>query len=121
VAIALAPRVAQGDARLVGTVGKAGCARDGATVRMEARVVAELQGHVELAGEAWPLHGVFIRAPRIRELGPDVEVLGELDREPVLVRDGRFLLAAFHPELTNDPRVHELFLEMAEEAKRVRA
>jgi 5'-phosphate synthase pdxT subunit len=85
------------------------------------RQVMSFEADVELAGEASPLHGVFIRAPRIRELGPDVEVLGELDREPVLVRDGRFLLAAFHPELTNDPRVHELFLEMAEEAKRVRA
>jgi 5'-phosphate synthase pdxT subunit len=76
------------------------------------RQVKSFEADVELAGEASPMHGVFIRAPRIRELGPNVEVLGELDGEPVLVRDGRFLLAAFHPELTDDPRVHELFLEI---------
>jgi 5'-phosphate synthase pdxT subunit len=48
-------------------------------------------------------------------------VLGELDGEPVLVRDGRLLLASFHPELTDDLRVHELFVQMVEEASRVRA
>jgi len=76
------------------------------------RQVMSFEADVELEGETSPMHGVFIRAPRIRELGPDVEVLGELGGEPVLVRDGRLLLAAFHPELTDDPRVHELFLEM---------
>jgi 5'-phosphate synthase pdxT subunit len=76
------------------------------------RQVKSFEADVELAGEDRPLRGVFIRAPRIRTLGPAVEVLGKLDSEPVLVRDGRFLLASFHPELTDDPRVHELFLEM---------
>jgi 5'-phosphate synthase pdxT subunit len=76
------------------------------------RQVNSFEAKVQLAGERQPLHGVFIRAPRIRGLGPEVEVLGELDGEPVLVRDGRFLLASFHPELTDDPRVHELFLDM---------
>ena len=52
---------------------------------------------------------------------PEVEVLGELDGEPVLVRDGRLLLASFHPELTDDLRVHELFVKLVEEASRVRA
>jgi 5'-phosphate synthase pdxT subunit len=85
------------------------------------RQVKSFEADVELAGEGPPLHGVFIRAPRIRELGPDVEILGELDGEPVLVRDGRLLLASFHPELTDDPRVHALFLEMVEEAARVGA
>jgi repressor LexA len=51
----------------------------------------------------------------------DVEVLGVLGGEPVLVRDGRFLLASFHPELTDDPRVHERFLAMIEEGAHVRA
>jgi len=46
-------------------------------------------------------------------------VLGELEGEPVLVRDGRFLLASFHPELTDDRRVHEQFLTMVEEASSV--
>ena len=85
------------------------------------RQVKSFEADVELAGEGPPLHGVFIRAPRIRELGPDVEILGELDGEPVLVRDGRLLLASFHPELTDDSRVHELFLEMVEECVRVGA
>jgi 5'-phosphate synthase pdxT subunit len=58
---------------------------------------------------------VFIRAPRVRDTGPEVEVLAELDGEPVLLRDGRFLVASFHPELTGDPRVHERFLELVRE------
>lgn len=82
--------------------------------------VRSFEADVELAGEDRPLRGVFIRAPRIHETGADVEVLGELDGEPVLVRDGRLLLASFHPELTDDPRVHEKFLEMVEEAASVR-
>jgi pyridoxal 5'-phosphate synthase pdxT subunit len=82
------------------------------------RQVRSFEADVELAGEERPLHGVFIRAPRIRDTGADVEVLGELDGEPVLVREGRLLLASFHPELTDDPRVHELFLRMVEETSR---
>ena len=86
------------------------------------RQVKSFEADVALRGDAVPLRGVFIRAPRIRALGPDVEVLGELDGEPVLVRDGRFLLASFHPELTDDLRVHDLFLEMVRGgASRVRA
>jgi hypothetical protein len=54
---------------------------------------------------------VFIRAPWIEEIGPGVEVLAEVDGHPVLAREGRFLVAAFHPELTDDTRLHELFLE----------
>jgi 5'-phosphate synthase pdxT subunit len=52
--------------------------------------------------------GVFIRAPRIRRAGPEVEVLATLRREPVLVRQGRVFAATFHPELTDDRRVYEL-------------
>jgi 5'-phosphate synthase pdxT subunit len=85
------------------------------------RQVRSFEADVELAGDAIPLRGVFIRAPRIRSLGDGVEILGELDGEPVLVRDGRFLLASFHPELTDDLRVHESFLTMVEEASRVGA
>jgi 5'-phosphate synthase pdxT subunit len=82
------------------------------------RQVWSFEAEVRLTGDDLPLHGVFIRAPRLRELGPAVEVLGELDGEPVLVRDGRLLLASFHPELTDDLRVHALFLELVEEAQR---
>ena len=62
-----------------------------------------------------PLRGVFIRAPRVRDHGSEVEVLAELDGEPVLLREGRFLVASFHPELTDDTRVHERFLELVRE------
>lgn len=84
------------------------------------RQVQSFEADVDLAGDEVPLRGVFIRAPRISELGAEVEVLGRLDGDPVLVRDGRLLLASFHPELTDDPRVHELFLELVEEVASVR-
>jgi 5'-phosphate synthase pdxT subunit len=83
------------------------------------RQVRSFEADVELAGDEQLLRGVFIRAPRIRERGEEVEVLGELDGEPVLLRDGRLLLASFHPELTEDARIHELFLQMVEEGASV--
>jgi len=85
------------------------------------RQVRSFEADVQLADDEIPLRGVFIRAPRIRDAGPEVEVLGELDGEAVLVRDGRLLLASFHPELTDDLRVHALFLQLVEETSRVRA
>ena len=75
------------------------------------RQVASFEADLHLADDERPLRGVFIRAPRVRDVGPDVEVLAEHDGEPVLVRQGRFLAAAFHPELTEDTRIHERFLE----------
>ena len=84
------------------------------------RQVASFEADLDLDGER-PLRGVFIRAPRIDAKGPDVEVLAELDGAPVLIRQGRYLLATFHPELTDDTRVHELFLEAVKEAMSVRA
>ena len=56
------------------------------------------------------LRCVFIRAPRLRRPGPDVEVLARVEGWPVLVRQGNVLAATFHPELTEDPRVHALLL-----------
>ena len=85
------------------------------------RQVSSFEADLELAGEKAPLRGVFIRAPRVRDVGEDVEVLAEHDGEPVLVRQGRFLVASFHPELTEDTRVHELFLDAVKEAMSVRA
>jgi 5'-phosphate synthase pdxT subunit len=85
------------------------------------RQVASFEADLQLAGEAEPLRGVFIRAPRVREAGPDMEVLAEHDGEPVLLRQGRFLVASFHPELTEDTRVHELFLQAVGEETSVRA
>ena len=58
------------------------------------------------------LEMVFIRAPRIERVGKGVEVLAEREHHPVLVREGQILAATFHPELSDDPRVHKLFLEM---------
>jgi 5'-phosphate synthase pdxT subunit len=85
------------------------------------RQVASFEADLELNGEERPFRGVFIRAPRVRDVGPGVEVLAELDGEPVLLRDGRVLVAAFHPELTDDSRIHERFLELVTEATSVRA
>jgi 5'-phosphate synthase pdxT subunit len=85
------------------------------------RQVASFEADLELDGDPQPFRGVFIRAPRVRDVGADVEVLAELDGEPVLLRDGMVLAAAFHPELTDDPRVHERFLDLVTEAMSVRA
>jgi pyridoxal 5'-phosphate synthase pdxT subunit len=85
------------------------------------RQVASFEADLALEGEDEPLHGVFIRAPRLREAGPELEVLAEHDGEPVLLRQGRFLVASFHPELTDDTRVHERFLELIREEQSVRA
>ena len=81
------------------------------------RQLHSFEADLELTGEDEPLRGVFIRAPRVEAAGPDVEVLAELDGDPVLLREGRFLVAAFHPELTDDTRVHERFLEMVRERR----
>lgn len=65
-----------------------------------------------LLGEQ-PVHGVFIRAPVVSELGPAVEVLArDAQGRPIAVRQGRVLATAFHPELTTERRLHRLLLEM---------
>ena len=84
------------------------------------RQTSSFEADLTLEGGTAPLRGVFIRAPRVQDAGPAVEVLAELDGEPVLLRDGRFIVASFHPELTGDTRVHELFLDLVEEASVVR-
>ena len=85
------------------------------------RQVASFEADLALADDAEPLRGVFIRAPRVHEVGPEVEVLAELDGEPVLLLEGRFIVASFHPELTDDTRVHGRFLELVGEERHVRA
>jgi pyridoxal 5'-phosphate synthase pdxT subunit len=85
------------------------------------RQVASFEADLRLEDEVEPLRGVFIRAPRVEDAGPDVEILAELDGEPVLLRHGRYLVASFHPELTEDTRVHERFLELVQEETHVRA
>ena len=66
-----------------------------------------------------PLEMVFIRAPRITRVGPGVEVLAQRDGFPALVRQGHLLVATFHPEMTSDTRVQQLFLEMVRRHKQV--
>jgi 5'-phosphate synthase pdxT subunit len=85
------------------------------------RQVASFEADLDVAGEEEPVRAVFIRAPWIEDAGPGVEVLAEVDGRPVLAREGRFLVAAFHPELTDDTRVHERFIEMVREEAHVRA
>jgi 5'-phosphate synthase pdxT subunit len=85
------------------------------------RQVASFEADLSLGGDERPLRGVFIRAPRVGDVGPEVEVLAELDGEPVLLRDGHVIVASFHPELTDDTRVHERFLDLVREEANVRA
>ena len=85
------------------------------------RQLASFEADLDLADGEEPLRGVFIRAPRVTAIGPAVEVLASHDGVPVLLREGRFLIASFHPELTADTRVHERFLEMIREESGVRA
>jgi 5'-phosphate synthase pdxT subunit len=85
------------------------------------RQVASFEADLELAGETLPMRGVFIRAPWIESAGPQVEILASFAGHPVAAREGRFLVCAFHPELTDDTRLHELFLESVQEGRLVRA
>ncbi len=75
------------------------------------RQVDSFEADLAVAGvEGPPLHGVFIRAPIVESVGAGVDVLATVDGRPVLCRQGPVLVAAFHPELGDDPRLHELFL-----------
>ncbi|MBI1737043.1 MAG: pyridoxal 5'-phosphate synthase glutaminase subunit PdxT [Candidatus Rokubacteria bacterium] len=75
----------------------------------------EANGEADL-GEPARLEMVFIRAPRIRRVGPGVRVLASHKDEPVMVREGDVLVATFHPELTDDATVHAYFCRMAARA-----
>src|ERR1700755_826905 len=85
------------------------------------RQVASFETDLDITGIDSPVRAVFIRAPWVEEVGAGVEVLAEVDGRPVLAREGRFLVAAFHPELTDDTRLHEQFLNSVREAEVVRA
>lgn len=82
------------------------------TVRRNAfgRQVDSFETDLAVAGLDRPFHAVFIRAPFVERVGEGVEVLAAIDGHPVLCREGPVLVAAFHPELTGDLRLHELFL-----------
>ncbi len=74
------------------------------------RQLESFETDLDVAGLDAPFHAVFIRAPFVERIGADVEVLAEHDGIPVLVRSGSCTVAAFHPELTDDNRLHELFV-----------
>jgi 5'-phosphate synthase pdxT subunit len=85
------------------------------------RQVKSFEADLDIGDGDESLRAVFIRAPWLEDAGPDVEVLAEVDGHPVLAREGRLLVAAFHPELTDDTRVHEQFLNIVREERSVRA
>ena len=85
------------------------------------RQVRSFEADLDIGHGDEPLRAVFIRAPWLEEAGPDVEVVAEVDGHPVLASEGRLLVAAFHPELTDDTRVHERFLKLVREETGVRA
>jgi 5'-phosphate synthase pdxT subunit len=76
------------------------------------RQVDSFESDLQIGGLDEPFRAVFIRAPSIDSVGEDVEVLATQGGTPVLVRQGHLLASTFHPEMTGDNRVHELFLEM---------
>jgi 5'-phosphate synthase pdxT subunit len=94
-----------------------------ATARRNAfgRQLQSFETDLEVAGVGPdPLRAVFIRAPWIERYGDEVEVLASWDGHPVVVREGSVLATAFHPELTDDARIHALFMAMVSEAAKDR-
>lgn len=75
------------------------------------RQLDSFEADLDVQGLGDTFHAVFIRAPLVERVGPDVDVLGTHDGVPVLVRSGGCTVASFHPELTDDARLHRLFLE----------
>jgi 5'-phosphate synthase pdxT subunit len=109
-AILLASRVSNPAQQSLGLVDLA-IERNAYGRQIDSRVV-NIDAHASFVERTGPgsIEAVFIRAPIIRELGPEARVLAEYDGDPVLVEEGRHLISTFHPELTKDSRVHELFL-----------
>ncbi len=83
------------------------------TVRRNAfgRQVDSFEEDIDVAGIDGPVHAVFIRAPWVERVGPDVEVLATAGGHPVAVRQGSVMATAFHPEVTGDRRIHHLFVD----------
>ena len=76
------------------------------------RQIDSFETDLDVTGLKGDFRAVFIRAPVIERVGEDVEVLATCDDRPVLVRQGHLLASTFHPEMTDDPRIHELFVGM---------
>ena len=81
------------------------------------RQVRSFETDVEMGLPGGPIEALFIRAPWIAEYGPSVEVLAQVDGNPVAAREGTVLVVAFHPELGDDQRVHALFLQAVRDAR----
>ena len=95
------------------------------TVRRNAfgRQVDSFEGELDFQGLEAPVHAVFIRAPWVEEVGPDVEVLARVEEggaagRIVAVRQGPLMATSFHPEVGGDPRVHRLFVDLVADAAR---
>ena len=122
---AIRAHVASGRALLGTCAGMIVCDRDhlglvDATARRNAfgRQIASFEVELEVDGLGQdPMRAVFIRAPWIEELGPEVDVLASVDGHPVVVRQGNVVLCAFHPELTDDSRLHALLMALATAAR----
>ncbi|MFZ1163860.1 pyridoxal 5'-phosphate synthase glutaminase subunit PdxT [Mycobacterium sp.] len=101
------------DAGAVGREAIPLCAID-ITVRRNAfgRQVDSFEGDIAFDGFEEPVHAVFIRAPWVERVGADVQVLASAAGHPVAVRQGAVLATAFHPEVTGDRRIHQLFVDM---------
>jgi 5'-phosphate synthase pdxT subunit len=102
------------DRILDGTAGQETVGGLDVTVRRNAfgRQVDSFESELELKGLDSPVHAVFIRAPWVEEVGPEVEVLAEAEGHPVAVRQGHLLATSFHPEVEDDGRIHRLFLDI---------
>lgn len=90
------------------------CARVGANVEVDRNGFGAQQHSfiASLQSDIFPqLEGVFIRAPRFKNIDTSVEILARFEEEPVLIRDRNFLLASFHPELNGEKRIYEYFLK----------
>jgi len=81
------------------------------------RQVRSFEADLDIGDGDEPLRAIFIRAPWLEDPGPAVDVLAEVDGHAVLAREGRLLVAAFHPELTDDTRLHERFLNIVREER----
>jgi len=122
IAAEIRDHVASGKPVLATCAGLIVCSRDAKDDRVDAlglldasvdrnafgRQKDSFEAKIPVDGLDDPFHAVFIRAPLIDEVGADVEVLATVDGRPVAVRDGPIVATAFHPELTDDPRIHDL-------------
>jgi 5'-phosphate synthase pdxT subunit len=83
------------------------------TVRRNAfgRQVDSFEGDIDFVGLDAPVHAVFIRAPWVERVGPDVQVLARAADHIVAVRQGTMLATSFHPEMTGDRRIHKIFVD----------